>query len=445
MLFDDGASSIEHDPVRLSMFVPNEAALHVNAAGSVIGAGVPYGRTLRRRRSIGLVLTTAELSALQAFFDGLAGASFSWTDTQGRIWTARWLGTFEAAELATTTDGHHGVRVDLALEAIADDTGRTAYTNADASQMSIRRGAAGLDENLIKFSEQFNSAPWGGAGYSINADSAVAPDGTTTMDKFVESALTEPRFIVQLLPTASDNTYYCASVVAKAAERQWAVLTIRRKDTVYRANWFDLSNGVAGSNNKSKFYGIIDLGDGYYRCWAADDVLSGGISPQFLISTALSDGGASGYAGDGSSGIYLWGAQFNRGEYPGTYTPTTSAAVNSSLDFYRTLFFPLAYQAPLDKLRIPAAAHVDTGQIVSIDANRRTPRIDRTLSFSGLPDDFILELEDYFVSTLIGGTHPFTVAHFRDADLSARWVDSFAFEMGDGLLWDGRIGLREEV
>jgi hypothetical protein len=44
------------------------------------------------------------------------------------------------------------------------------------------------------------------------------------------------------------------------------------------------------------------------------------------LYSAATDGNAT-YTGDGTSGIYIWGAQLAVGPYPLDYTPTTSAAV----------------------------------------------------------------------------------------------------------------------
>ena len=109
------------------------------------------------------------------------------------------------------------------------------------------------------------------------------------------------------------------------------------------------------------------------------------------------------------------------------------------------LNFPLAYRSPATKNRVYPNRREQTGQFVAIDPNRRTERTDLNLSFSGLDDDFIIELEDYFVETLEGSTHPFALDHFRDVTANYRWQGDFNFSMSPGLIWGGTIALREDL
>jgi hypothetical protein len=47
--------------------------------------------------------------------------------------------------------------------------------------------------------------------------------------------------------------------------------------------------------------------------------------------TAISNG-VNSYLGDGTSGLYIWGAQLEVGSYPTSYIPTTSASVTRNAD-----------------------------------------------------------------------------------------------------------------
>ncbi len=61
---------------------------------------------------------------------------------------------------------------------------------------------------------------------------------------------------------------------------------------------------------------------------------SGAPAPSTITFRTCSDYAANtlNYAGDGTSGLYLWGAQLEQAIAPSTYIPTTTAAVTRSVD-----------------------------------------------------------------------------------------------------------------
>jgi len=168
-------------------------------------------------------------------------------------------------------------------------------------------------ENLYNQSQNFAEAFWTKARSSIQADSAIAPDGTLTADKFIEdTSITNTHSIgSNVTPTLIP---YVLSTFAKKGERNWIVLRLGAVNT-----FFNLDSGtfVASTNPAA----ITDVGNGWYRCSVRS---SAGTQGSFQLSA---DGITSSYTGDGTSGIFIWGAQLERSSTVRTYIPTTTAPV----------------------------------------------------------------------------------------------------------------------
>jgi len=179
--------------------------------------------------------------------------------------------------------------------------------------------------NLLTYSEQFDNGAWTKTNSSITANAVIAPDGTVTADKLVENTATASHFVNSNVTVANTATY-TYSVYAKAAERSY--LTIYAINTGAAANtFFNLSTGTVVSTSSGATSAIVSVGNGWYRCsiTATTTSTTSGIYPGISA-----DGVNASYTGNGTSGIYIWGAQLEPVTYqtqPRAYIPTTSAAV----------------------------------------------------------------------------------------------------------------------
>jgi hypothetical protein len=168
--------------------------------------------------------------------------------------------------------------------------------------------------NLVTNSEQFDNAAWTKSNSTVTANAAVAPDGTSTADKLVEAATTSSHYVLQA-PTVTATTHVF-SVYAKAGERSFVSLGFDGLNV-----WFNLTTGAVGTIEAGLTAAIVSVGDGWYRCSAIRTVTVAG-SKSSVIYSASADNALS-YTGNGTSGIFIWGAQLELGSAATTYNSTT--------------------------------------------------------------------------------------------------------------------------
>ena len=181
--------------------------------------------------------------------------------------------------------------------------------------------------NLVTYSEEFDQINWANRRTvdSVTTET-LDPLGGSTATKLLDTTDNNTHRIDKLLAggTLSANTTYTLSVFAKQAEYSHVSLTIGENSNTSANVTFDLNAGVKSSETAGYTGFIESVGGGWYRCFATVTLPSAVVTQNALIGL-LQDASTLSFAGTGTSGVYLWGAQLEEGSTATPYIKTGSA------------------------------------------------------------------------------------------------------------------------
>lgn len=260
-----------------------------------------------------------------------AGADSSGTISCGNGWYRCWFtSTSDAA-----ASGSHSIMLHNGVDTTYAGNG-TSGLYAWGHQLEIGERPSSLIQtgyNSFTYSEQFDNAAWTKcADATISANSTASPIDTLTADKLTEDVTVgDSTYTVSRSYTPDGFSNYALSVYAKAAGRNHVYLSIATAGfatapTVY----FNLSTGAVGTSSGSPVSTYIaDVGNDWYRC-AIVALSDAAAATDITIGVATADNDPD-YEGDGSSGVYLWGAQISAGLYSGPYLQTVASPRSGSV------------------------------------------------------------------------------------------------------------------
>lgn len=210
-----------------------------------------------------------------------------------------------------------------------------AFCNwSPTAQMRVRVSQEASATNLLRHSEAFDNAVWTKTNCTVSTTAAaaagiVAPDGSSTVDKMLETATASVAHSWEETFTAVAGASYAASILVRSAERRR--VRIEFLSPQFAANEravFDATSGTIPSNTGGSPI-IIDLTDvvpGMYRCAILGACTTAGTAT--VRFTIMPDSGTSTtYTGATTSGIYAWGAMVTKDGLSSYYPSGSTAGV----------------------------------------------------------------------------------------------------------------------
>jgi len=183
--------------------------------------------------------------------------------------------------------------------------------------------------NLVTYSEDLTDGSWVKGSSTVAGNAISAPDGTVTADKLVETANGPTSHVVSkaTTTTAGSHTF---SVYLKKAERSFALLYDLTNSV---GAYFNLDTGAITTGGSgipaASAYSSQYAGNGWWRCSITQSASAGTTTYRVYLAES---GTVYSYTGNGTSGIYVWGAQLEESPYPTSYIPTSGSTVTRSAE-----------------------------------------------------------------------------------------------------------------
>ena len=211
------------------------------------------------------------------------------------------------------------------IEVVSNDVPRIDYTDSADGALLLEPQRT----NLIPYSEDFSDASWTKFNSTAIANSIISPDGSLSATKLTEDTSSATHRIYDTIVVSFAGVVCTQSIFAKS-DGSGRYLRMFRGSGTYNYAVFDLDNGVVFSQGGSNLIStkIEKYPNGWYKCSSTFTTQFGNIATYY----GMQNGNLDSYTGDGTSGIYIWGAQLEEGSYATSYIPTNGSIVQRQAD-----------------------------------------------------------------------------------------------------------------
>ena len=288
------------------------------------------------------------------------------------------------------------------IEVVGKDKPRIDYTDSADGVLLLENSST----NLITQSQAFDDSYWTKSGSSVTSNNAISPDGSLNASKLVEGTNNGGHFIKKRFDGSSSK--YTNSIFVKAGEVTKVGFAESGSTDDYAS--FDLESGSLISSGGNSSFSIKKISNNWFKISLTSD--SNLTRNDFNISL-LQDNYTSGvpyaqsYQGDGTSGIYIWGAQLEQQSYATSYIPTSGSTVQRAAETANGAGNSEVFNDSEGVLYINTAALANDGtnRQISISDGNTNQRV--YFGFRTNVNEFLLSSRDssYIVTTIGDATN----------------------------------------
>lgn len=203
---------------------------------------------------------------------------------------------------------------------------RVTFTRSTPAVYYDGETTAMAEQNLITNSQVFTGAPWVNVDNTTLTGSQTAPDGTSTATKLIPNTSNAlHRIFTNTIVPSGATTTWTISIYAKADGYNYLGMFINGPD---KGVLYNLSAGTASDTpfaTTGATYSITSVGNSWYRCVIT---VTGTSIINFQLQS-WNNTPAQTFAGDGTSGVIIWGAQIEARSTATAYTVTTTQPITN--------------------------------------------------------------------------------------------------------------------
>ncbi len=221
---------------------------------------------------------------------------------------------------------------------ILDKSGKGNHTS---QATSASRPVLSARVNLLTMTEDFGDVIWSKGNTTVTQNEILAPDGTMTADKLIETAVTGAHHLSSPATLIDIDKSYVVSIYLKKSTYKYVAVSAfkdanNNAGAVFNLDDFTFVSGGIGTGFTATDVSAVSVGNGWYRCFFK---VTAGIQSAFRVHHRnipyVSGSLYAGYAGSTDNHTYIWGASV----VPADQASLPYQRVNTATD-YDTVGFP---------------------------------------------------------------------------------------------------------